>query len=89
MAYEHKNLSVLAYANRFTLWHFTTTDPATVVSRTGYFNDAAKMIQVGDMILANVDVDGDSGGGIFLVKGNADGVVDVSDLTPVGAWNTD
>ena len=28
MAYLSKNLSVLAYANGFTLWHYTTADTA-------------------------------------------------------------
>ncbi len=28
MAFQTKDLSVLAYANGFTLWHYTTDDPA-------------------------------------------------------------
>ena len=28
MAFESKDLSVLAYANNFTLWHYTTIDAA-------------------------------------------------------------
>ena len=55
MAYNAHNLSVLAYANGFTLWHYTTTDADAVVDTTGYFNRAADMLRVGDMILANID----------------------------------
>lgn len=89
MAYESRNLSVLAYANGFTLWHYTTTDTAAVADNTGYFNGAAEMVRAGDMILANVDSGGTPGAGIFLVNENIGGVVDVANLTPVGATDTD
>ena len=45
MAFEIKNLSVLAYANGFTLWHYTTPDAAATVDNTGYFNAAGDMLQ--------------------------------------------
>ena len=50
------DLSVLAYANNFTLWHYVTTDDA--VTGAGYFNNAAEMLGVNDLIIANVDTDG-------------------------------
>jgi len=56
MSFESQDLSVLAYANNFTLWHYTTTDDA--VTGVGYFNDAASMLRVNDVIIANVDTDG-------------------------------
>lgn len=89
MAFQSKDLSVLAYANGFTLWHFTTTDAATDVDTTGYFNAAADMLRVGDMILANTDTDGTPAAGILLVASNAARVVDVANLTPVGATDSD
>lgn len=89
MAYDPKNLSVLAYANGFTLWHYTTTDTAAVADNAGYFNGAAEMVRVGDMILANVDTDGIPGAGIFLVNDNTGGGVDVANLTAVGSSDTD
>jgi len=89
MAYSSHNLSVLAYANGFTLWHYTTTDTAATADTSGYFNKAAEMLRVGDMILTNVDTAGSPGGGIFLVNANAGGVVDVANLTSVGASDTD
>jgi hypothetical protein len=89
MAYQPQNLSVLAYANGFTLWHYTTFDTAGEADTAGYFNGASDMLRVGDMILANVDTDGTPGAGIFLVASNANGLVDVANLTPVGAANTD
>jgi hypothetical protein len=89
MAYNAKNLSVLAYANGFTLWHYTTADTAATVDTAGYFDDAASMLRAGDMILANVDSGGGVKGGIFIVTGNAGGVVDVDDMTAVGGTDTD
>ncbi len=89
MAFSSKDLSVLAYANGFTLWHYTTTDLATDVDTSGYFNDATDMVRVGDMILANNDTDGTPSSGIFLINANAAGVVDVADLTTVGGSDLD
>ena len=89
MAYQSKNLSVLAYANGFTLWHYTTTDLAADIDTTGYFNDASDMVRIGDMILANTDTDGTPSAGIYLIASNASGVVDVADLTVVGGTDTD
>jgi hypothetical protein len=89
MAFKSRNLSVLAYANGFTLWHYTTPDPAADVDTAGYFNAAADMVRVGDMVLANVDTDGAPASGIFLINANAAGVVDAADLTAVGGTDTD
>ncbi len=88
MAFIPKDLSVLAYANGFTLWHYATPDTAAAVGASGYFNESAHMIRIGDMVMANVDTDGAPAAGIFLVNANAAGVVDVADLTAVGAADT-
>ncbi len=89
MAFEAKNLSGLAYANGFTLWHYKTNDTAATVDTSGYFNDAAGQVSVGDFIIANVDQDGTPGHGLFVVLSNASGVVDVGDMTAVGGTDTD
>ncbi len=89
MAFKSKDLSVLAYANGFTLWHYTSTDPASDIDTAGYFNDAADMVRVGDMVMANADTDGTPASGIYLVNANAAGVVDVADMTGVGTADTD
>lgn len=89
MAYVSKDLSVLAYANGFTLWHYTTTDLATDVDTAGYFNMATDMLRVGDIIIANVDTDGTPGAGQFLVNANAASIVDVANMTAIGSADTD
>ncbi|CAK0740117.1 Tail fiber protein [Azospirillaceae bacterium] len=85
MAFASKDLSVLAYSNGFTLWHYATSDVASTVDAAGYFSAANAMLRVGDMILANTGLGGTMVSGIFLVNSNSGGVVDVSDLTQVGA----
>lgn len=89
MAFQSKDLSVLAYANGFTLWHYTSVDLASDADSSGYFNDGADMLRVGDMIMANLDTDGTPASGILLVNSVSAGVVDVADLTQIGGTDTD
>ncbi|NBB84291.1 MAG: hypothetical protein GVY28_12915 [Alphaproteobacteria bacterium] len=87
MAFDIKDLSVLAYANGFTLWHYRTADAAAAVDDAGYFDTAVEMLRTGDMILANTE-DG-AAGGVFRVASNTGTTVDVADMTAVGATDTD
>ncbi len=76
MALKLSDLSVLAYANNFTLWHYKTIDSA--VTGGGYFNNAADMTRVGDLIIANLDTDGTPSTKFYVVTGIASGVVTVA-----------
>ncbi|HSV27968.1 MAG TPA: hypothetical protein VLL76_00375 [Candidatus Omnitrophota bacterium] len=89
MAYQSKDLSVLAYANGFTLWHYVTADATTTVDGAGYFNAAADMLRAGDIVIANVETGGTPKAGLFFVSQAAAGVVDVADMTQVGTANSD
>ena len=89
MAYRSKDLSALAYANGFTLWHYRTGDLAAEVDNNGYFNAAGRMLRVGDFILLNAGTDAASTHGVLVVAANANGAVDVTNLTTFGAVNTD
>ena len=52
MAFTIRDLSVLSYANGFTLWHYKTgIDSLADVACDEYFSDASDMMAVGDMIL--------------------------------------
>lgn len=54
MAFQNKNLSVIAYANGFTLWHYaSTTETIATISATGYFNDVRTLMNVGDVVIIN------------------------------------
>ncbi len=76
MSYTSSNLSVLAYANNFTLWHYTTTDAN--VTDAGYFNNAASMLRVGDFIIINVDTDGSPANKFYVVTGNTGSAVSLT-----------
>ena len=89
MAYNPNNLSALAYANGFTLWHYKTTDPAIDVDTTGYFNVAANMVRTGDFIVANTDIAGTVQSGIFIVQSNTGTEVDTANIADFSALDTD
>ena len=76
MSYTAKDLSVLAYANNFTLWHYTTSDDA--VTASGYFDKAADMLRLNDLIIANVDTDGTPATVFYVVSANDGSSVTIS-----------
>lgn len=76
MALKLSDLSVLAYANNFTLWHYKTIDSS--VTSAGYFNNALDMMQVGDLIIANLDTDGTPSTKFYIVTNIASGTVTVA-----------
>jgi hypothetical protein len=52
MAFAVRHLSVLAYANGFTLWHYKGgKDPLDNVVKNNYFRDAADMLTTGDLVM--------------------------------------
>lgn len=54
MAFAVRNLSVLAYANGFTLWHYKAGDDALAsVGGRGFFDSAADMLASGDMLMVS------------------------------------
>jgi hypothetical protein len=64
MAFIIRDLSVLAYANGFTLWHYRAgDDSAEAVASDNYFIDANDMMAAGDMIM----VSGAQGCGLLCV----------------------
>jgi hypothetical protein len=90
MAYTDANLSLVNYSgNGFHIWHYSTTDAATVVDTAGYFNSRVSDMNVGDVIFASVDTDGTPGFGIFVVNANNGTVVDVTNMTDLAAGDSD
>lgn len=73
MSFALNDLSVLAYANGFTLWHYRSTDPVGAVGRRGFFNDAADTLAAGDMIM----VSGRDGARVLCVLSDDTAVVTV------------
>ena len=54
MDFAIRNLSVLAYAQGFTLWHYRAGRAGLDrVAHQGFFNEAADMFAAGDMVLVS------------------------------------
>ena len=75
MAFAIRDLSVLAYANGFTMWHYKTGKNSLVaVATQNFFADASDMMAVGDMLL----VSGAGGATVLCVAATGDaGVIAV------------
>ncbi len=54
MAFQNKNLSVIAYANGFTLWHYVgTAETMATITASGYFNSVKTLMNNGDIVIIN------------------------------------
>ena len=51
MAFKNLNLSVIAYANGFTMWHYSTKDSVKdIVKNTSYFKNIWTLCALGDIV---------------------------------------
>lgn len=50
MAFDSSNLNRLAGASGVALWHYTTTDAVADVNTEDYFENAADMLNINDVI---------------------------------------
>ncbi len=72
MAFTLRNLSVLAYAQGFTLWHYKASgDRLGDIGESGYFNAASDMLTGGDMMM----VSSPHGGRMLCVASCAESVL--------------
>ncbi len=70
MAFTFRNLSVLAYANGFTLWHYKATgDCLEQVGQSAFFANVDDMLAAGDIVMVSA-IDGAR---IFCVSANPGG----------------
>jgi len=53
MPFSIRNLSVLAYANGFTLWHYKLGVGNCDAVDPGFFDDASDMLISGDMLMVS------------------------------------
>ena len=71
MDFTIRNLSVLAYAQGFTLWHYKApTAPLATLAQPGFFNHAGDMLATGDMVMMSAR----DGGRVAFVSGTNDHV---------------
>jgi hypothetical protein len=51
MPFSQRHLSVLAYSQGFTLWHYRTAQPlGEILSQADFFSPAQDMIRAGDQL---------------------------------------
>jgi hypothetical protein len=55
MTFAIRDLSVLAYAQGFTLWHYKAADDGArrAAGEPGFFDHAADMLAAGDMVMVS------------------------------------
>ena len=72
MAFALRNLSVLAYANGFTLWHYRAEqDGLAAVSAPGFLDQAGDVLTAGDLLM----VSSASGARMLCVAPGPDGLL--------------
>lgn len=92
MAFDRSNMarsSSHGNSNAPVTWAYSTTDLATDVDTSGYFNEMINELEVGDLIYAHVDTDGTPAYILYPVISNDGTNVDVSNGTALSATNTD
>ncbi len=80
MAFKNKDLSVLAYANGFTLWHYVSADAKADVATSGYFNEVADTLRKGDLVIVNAGTEGTADNTIMVVSAVSEGAVSIADM---------
>tara|TARA_R100000995_G_scaffold40075_1_gene18565 strand:+ start:8102 stop:8365 length:264 start_codon:yes stop_codon:yes gene_type:complete len=87
MAYSASGLSRLQGDSLGNFWQYSTTDAIAAVNSAGYFNDAANMLKVRDVIMVK---DTNTPTTSFVnVLSNTGTVVDVSDGTAIAETDGD
>ena len=87
MAYSAANLTRIGGASNGDLWFYSSTDTIATVNTEGYFNDAANMLAVRDVIIV-VDSNTPTTN-LVNVLSNTGTVVDVSNGTAIAETDSD
>lgn len=67
MAFKNKNMNVIAYANKFTLWHYYSNEEALEeIEKDNYFGVVYTLMNNGDIII----ITGKTGTGIRQIELN-------------------
>ena len=88
MAYAASGLSMLATANGFSLWHYSSADAIATVNSAGYFTgDSVNMLAVRDVIIV-VDTNTPTTSLVSVLSNNGT-TVDVSDGLAITETDSD
>jgi len=69
------------------MWSYTSADAIATVNTSGYFNAAADLLKVGDLMYVRDSATPTAS--LVIVLSNASGVVDVSDGTAISVADAD
>ena len=87
MAYAASGLSRLSGDSNGNLWQYTTTDAIAAINSANYFNDAANMLSVRDVIIVK-DTNTPTTNFVTVLSNNGT-AVDVSDGTAIAETGGD
>lgn len=87
MAYTASSLCCIGGGSGQRLWYYSTADTIATVNTAGYFNDAANMLNVNDVILAITSTGSTPVVSHTYVNANNGSTVDV--VNGVAITNTD
>lgn len=87
MAYSASGLTNMATGGGTNVWFYSSTDALSAVRVSGYFNNAANMMNVGDVVFV-YDSDAPTLG-ISVVLSNTGSVVDIADGTAITVTDSD
>lgn len=71
------------------MWTYQSADAIGDIDGAGYFNSAASILKVGDLIYVYSGVGGSVAFGFVVVNSNDGTTVDVSSVTAIGATDSD
>lgn len=93
MAYSADGLNLVGGSkagNSPQVWSYKTTDLITAVDGSGYFNSAASVLKVGDLMYVHANSAGTTPTfGFVIVTSNTGSVVDVTNATALGTIDSD
>lgn len=92
MAYSATGLMLVAGSkagNAPQMWTYQSADAIGEIDGAGYFNSAASILNVGDLIYVYSGVGGSVAFGFVVVNSNNGTTVDVSSVTAIGTVDSD
>ena len=89
MAFTPASLTRLAGASGVSLWHYSTADSIATVNTVSYFDSAANMLGLNDVIITVTSTGGTPVVGHTYVNANSGTVVDIVDGVAITNTDTD
>ena len=89
MAYDANDLVCIGGGSGRRLWYYTTADTIATVNTAGYFNDAANMLNLNDVIMTVTSTGGTPVVGHTYVNANDGSTVDVVNGVAITATDSD